>query len=280
MIVRVLEKLTRFLGDKPAALSGSELRTPRVAGMQASVTEPWMTQLLGSLLPARTGVFLDIGVNLGQTLLKVKAIDPQRPYAGFEPNPACVFYLNELIAMNQIQEASIYPVALAEETGLLHLDLYNDSPADSAASIIPNFRSSKGQTRSLWVPAFRFADVNDALLQQSVAFIKIDVEGAELDVCRSLEARIRADRPVVLLEILPVYDEQNSVRLDRQLELESMFNSMGYRWFRIQKRPPNDFMGLMEIESIGIHGDLDACDYVLVSNDQSMMLDAIGQHSV
>ena len=122
MIVRVLEKMTRFLGDKPVKLSGSKLRTPRVAGMQASVTEPWMTQWLESLLPVRTGVFLDIGVNLGQTLLKVKAIDPQRPYVGFEPNPACVFYLHELISMNQIQEASIFPVAPAQATGLPQLD--------------------------------------------------------------------------------------------------------------------------------------------------------------
>ena len=55
---------------------------------------------------------------------------------------------------------------------------------------------------------------------------------------------------------------------------------MGYRWFRVQKTPSNEFMGLMEIESIGIHSDLYACDYILIGNDQTMMLDAIGQHFV
>ena len=41
--------------------------------------------------------FIDVGVNVGQTLLKLKSISSEINYLGFEPNPNCVNYLKNLI---------------------------------------------------------------------------------------------------------------------------------------------------------------------------------------
>ena len=50
--------------------------------------EPWMTELLEKLLPVIEGCFIDVGVNVGQTLFKVKSADKTRDYIGFEVKPS------------------------------------------------------------------------------------------------------------------------------------------------------------------------------------------------
>jgi hypothetical protein len=64
--------------------------------------EVWMDDLLEKLLLSENDVcsFFDIGANIGQTLLKVRAISKKVHYIGFEPNPGCVHYLNHLVANN------------------------------------------------------------------------------------------------------------------------------------------------------------------------------------
>ena len=49
--------------------------------------EPWLDSLIAHLLRQRAGAFVDAGVKIVQTLIKVKSIDARQPYIGFEPNP-------------------------------------------------------------------------------------------------------------------------------------------------------------------------------------------------
>ena len=51
------------------------------------LSEPWMTEVLKNLRPFFKGHFIDVGVNLGQTLLKAHAVFGRHDYIGFEPNP-------------------------------------------------------------------------------------------------------------------------------------------------------------------------------------------------
>lgn len=239
-----------------------------------------MTELLSDLLGDREGLFVDVGVNLGQTLLKVKAIDQERPYAGFEPNPVCVHYSRRLVERNQISGCTIVPVALTGQTGLLTLDLYNDSAADASASVVPEFRDPSTVRSSVVVPAFNFDEIRGVLTDQEIAFVKIDVEGAELDVLQSLGGAIARDRPIILLEVLPVYASDNKERLDRQQKIESMLERLHYRIHRVEKTDEGRLAGLNAVESFGIHGDLGACDYVILGEEQLTALSAISPSQV
>ena len=52
-------------------------------------TESWGVNLLKKIFPIiNKGIFVDVGVNIGQTLLKLKAVDNEMNYIGFEPNPS------------------------------------------------------------------------------------------------------------------------------------------------------------------------------------------------
>src|SRR5882724_8814387 len=64
-------------------------------------TEKWMSSVLKKILNRSEGCFVDVGVNIGQTLIKVKSIDRNIDYLGFEPNPVCVFYAENLIGINK-----------------------------------------------------------------------------------------------------------------------------------------------------------------------------------
>lgn len=121
-------------------INGVEISVPSIRGITCNVVEPWMTDLLDKVLPEQRGAFLDVGVNVGQTLVQVKALDQHRKYIGFEPNPICAFYAQELIKENKFENCTILPIGLFTEDCVLPLDLFSDNEADSSASLIDNFR--------------------------------------------------------------------------------------------------------------------------------------------
>ena len=108
------------------------------------LSEMWMIRLLESVLPLAKGSFVDIGVNLGQSLIKLRSLDQKRQYIGFEPNPSCVFYVEKLIKVNSFENTLVIPVGLSDKTDVLHLNLYSENNSvDSSGSIIKDFRDQK-----------------------------------------------------------------------------------------------------------------------------------------
>jgi hypothetical protein len=68
-------------------------------------------------LKIRGGVFVDVGANLGQTLIEFWLIDSGNSYIGFEPNEACIEYLETLININSLDGCKIIPVGLFNKNG-------------------------------------------------------------------------------------------------------------------------------------------------------------------
>jgi hypothetical protein len=110
-------------------IAGKVFLTPKINGSMCDVSEPWMVELLVHLLPVRAGVFCDCGVNIGQTLISVKAAEPARRYIGFEPNPECVAYVEKLIELNRLSNVLIVPVGLAGAPGCASCNYIMDRPA-------------------------------------------------------------------------------------------------------------------------------------------------------
>ncbi len=49
------------------------------------MSEPWMIDVLKIVIPLSKGSFIDVGVNIGQTLLKLRSVSDEIEYTGFEP---------------------------------------------------------------------------------------------------------------------------------------------------------------------------------------------------
>ena len=227
------------------------------------VTERWMINLLQNILPLKKGNFIDVGVNIGPTLLKLRSVDADRPYFGFEPNPHCVHYSSKLIELNQFPNTTLFPFGVSNSTGVGELNFYNKGESDASASMISDFRPEETVKKTIFIPLYENNTFSSLLGEQAIAFVKIDVEGAELEVIKSFESIIKKHKPIILIEILPVYTADNVDRLTRQEKMEAIFNSCEYSIFKLLKTREK-VNGVEFMESIGIHEDMTNCDYVCV----------------
>jgi FkbM family methyltransferase len=229
------------------------------------LSEPWMTKVLLALQPFFKGDFVDVGVNLGQTLLKARAVFGEVNYTGFEPNPSCVYYVQELIQRNGFNNAVLFPVGVGSRTEMLKLNFFAADKNDSSATIIENFRPNSHTDHFIFVPVFDFKLLSHFLPAKSGSILKIDVEGAEMDVLLGLNEWIHNFHPLILMEILPVYSIENSSRLKRQEKIEEMVRGWNYKIARIKKETA---VRLDTLDKIGVHSNIDDCDYLLYHDSQ------------
>ena len=241
---------------------GRRLKVPLVLGrgfQNLQIGEAWFQKALEKVLATRDGAFIDVGVNLGQTLIKVKLVDWTRPYVGFEPNPQCNQYVSELVNLNGFAHCTIIPVGLSDRTEVVVLSTKDDA-VDPSASLVPGFRPAERYTRWQHVPVFP----GDVLLGDvdRIALIKIDVEGGELEVIRGLANTLRRCAPIVFCEILPIFNdttENGAFRKLRQEQLLAIFAAQDYRTFRMLGDET-----VVELRSIETHGDLALTNYAFV----------------
>lgn len=229
-------------------------------------SEEWLFRLLSLINENREiNVFFDIGVNIGQTLLKVKSINRNINYFGFEPNPYCCTVLENIIEINQLKDCHIIPCGLSDKSDLLKLKLDKNDNFDSSASLVPDFRKTSISDRFQIVSVNKLDDVIDKLNCQKVDVIKIDIEGGELEAIKGMERTISDYHPIIILEVLPSYSEENIERVSRQLQLAEILAKLHYSIYQIVKQ--GESLQFIKTSSFPIHSNLDLCDYILLPFD-------------
>jgi FkbM family methyltransferase len=272
IIARVLWKAglhSRLCFNATIRFNGTRTIVPVLGGLgyeNLCSHEPWMEALLAKLLPMCPGAFLDVGANLGQTLIKAKSLAPDRVVVAVEPNPICLFYLEMLVRANRYRDCWIIPSGLSKEHSLAKLFFFDDSIADASASMIDGFRA-ENISGSRIIGTCTYPELSHALGRDDFGLIKIDVEGAEWEVLQSLAGLLASRRPILLLEILPVYSADNKARLERQLAVEKILGDCGYKLLRVAKGSSGILLGLTPVNDIGVHGDIALTDYVVVPNE-------------
>ena len=247
---------------KPFSHPNGHFEIPSIYGISTPPSEEWMNGLLANLMQKEKRAFLDIGVNLGQTLLKVKSTDPERLYIGFEPNPNCVFYVKQLISLNKFDDCTIFPAGLYTSNCFLELGLSPVSIVDAGASIVKDFRPGRASRTGEYVSLVNWTALPKKIRNIQYGIIKIDVKGGELEVVKALRRLIERDKPILVIEILPAHRKDNISRLDRQNELVRILQLNGYAMYRVSKTARDTYQGMEKIDSIEVHSDLSLCDYV------------------
>ncbi len=275
LFAKVLNKLSLikyFNFNINTTINKNTFKIPILGGLGYSnynISEPWMIKVLEILSKNKNGAYLDVGVNVGQTLLKLKSVNPDMKYLGFEPNASCVYYANKLVNTNKFKNVSIYPCGISNENNIYELNFYCIDESDSSASMIENFREKSTIVRKEFISCYNLSGLDLVKNFPLFSVIKIDVEGAELVVLQGLEFVILRDNPVLQIEVLPVYDENNTERLSRQTQIENLLKGWDYIIFRIIYSKDRSFEALKELESIGIHSNLDWCEYLFVPKRES-----------
>lgn len=188
--------------------------------------EIWMGQCLDAFLRSKQGCVIDVGVNVGVYLVKLKVLRDDVDYYGFEPNAVCNYYTNELIRMNRFKNAKVLPVALSSEPGIQ--TLYASRLGDKTASLMVE---TTNDNASLEFSSDIITVEGDAFIEmlavKDVAVIKVDVEGAELFVLQGLIKTIRKFRPFFYIEVW-ANSERDVASVERISRIYELITSCNY----------------------------------------------------
>jgi len=230
--------------------------------------EPWLDSVLRAVLTCRQGAFLDVGANIGQTMLKILAIEKTRQYVGFEPQVSCSFVIHRFIRDNDLKNFVILPFGLFTENRIVRIQLRGGD--SDTASIIENFRPISFYTSQEYVCVRRGDEVVTELNLQSVAVLKIDVEGAELEIIEGLSNTIREHKPFIIFEVLNSYLAVTGERLDdsiiefrakRTQRMEAILRDQGYEIFNIL---PQNILRRVDSIQPSVSADLSLTNYLAV----------------
>lgn len=172
---------------------------------------------------------IDIGAHIGRHAIPLaKKIGPAGLLYAFEPIPLIRNRLNENIYASGLNNVVVLPFALStkrevadftyvpnlpEESGLKERRIYNDIPSE--------FQKIK-------VGVFQLDDLIP--LGSKVSFLKIDVEGGELDVFLGASNLLESSRPIVAFECGAASFLGYHEAPDRIFDI---FDALGYQIFAI-----------------------------------------------
>lgn len=233
----------------------------------------WLDGVYEIMLRQREGAFVDVGINVGQTMLKVLGIDRERRYIGFDPQVGACCFAEQFIIENGLSRHAVLPLALSNRTGIVELNVRSsgrDAQYSATASVVPGFRPAAFYSATKYVMAARGDDILPRFDLAALAVIKIDVEGAELEVVEGLLGSIERHLPFIVFEVLPNYhialraaaDAATVAFREERLErLEHLLRSRGYRIYEMSGR---GVLGRTERVRPRQTADLSTSDYVAV----------------
>jgi FkbM family methyltransferase len=194
---------TWLLPRRLTRMSGFRLRLVDHESLTIACTnfEPFMQYWFK---PQMGNVVLDIGANFGiYTLKSSLAVGPTGKVLAVEAHPLTFRVLSENIRLNASANAESVHCAVWKAEQWLTLFLANSS-AQHSLKLFSGSRAIRVRARTL-----------DSIVEERkighVDWIKIDVEGAELEVLQGAQKMLSRDRPKIILEVRP--NQQKAVKL-------------------------------------------------------------------
>ncbi len=174
-------------------------------------------------------VVLDVGAHHGlYTVISARQVGSNGKVYAFEPSPRERKILDRNLRLNRIRNVSVAGIALGRNKGEANLFVVNRQETGCNSLRPPAIH---GKVHELTV----VVDTLDHWLREReigrVDFIKLDVEGGELDVLAGAEKLLATQpRPVVLAE---VYDLRTAPWGYPAKEIVKHLNVRDYQWFRM-----------------------------------------------
>jgi FkbM family methyltransferase len=158
---------------------------------------------------------LDCGANVGLSALFYKRQYPQARITAYEADPAIAAQLTRNLRVNGAADVDVVASAVWIEEGVV---TFAAQGAD--AGTLVRFAHQTERT-SIPVPSCRLADV---VARETIDLLKLDIEGAELDVLRDIAPHLRNVRAIQL--------EAHEWRADcrRLPELLTILTTAGFRY--------------------------------------------------
>ena len=248
--LRKIAVLDKYEFNLPLTLNGAQFRIPLLKSIGINnflMDEIWMSELFRALKLENSALLIDIGANVGQTLLKWKSIYPNNSYLGIEPLPVAYDYLCKLTQINQFKNCRLLNLAVSQKTGPLPLSIHFNDPSDRSASL---YKTGFKVTSSTMVNSDTLENIlaQQKCLLGTEDLVKIDAEGAEIDILLHSSALLKEWKPILILEFLI-----HNLNADRWHEIQSEYKNH-YSFFKINKRS-NTLSNLEPIRKYPLHSE-------------------------
>lgn len=174
--------------------------------------------------------FLDCGAYIGDTILKIiqKGL-PLSSFIAFEPDIENIKKLYTNLSDLTRYSGNIYPCGVWSET----TQIYFNSGKDGASNI-----DLKGDT------LIQTVCIDEVLINKNINFIKMDIEGAEIEALKGAKKLICKYKPILAIASYHKYDDLYTIpKLINSWELNYKFylrmyeyNSFGIVYYAIPKK--------------------------------------------
>jgi FkbM family methyltransferase len=169
------------------------------------------------------GVFYDVGANIGfLTLIGARLVGPRGRVYAFEPVPANAALVRRNVSLNGFAQVQVVEKALGRHSGRAELAL----AAYSGGAVLADVGTPPDAAGSISVA---LASIDDLVEQAGFippSLVKIDVEGAELEVLEGMVTTLAKHQPVLLCEV----DDAEPAGLQRkQAAVQAWLLSQRYR---------------------------------------------------
>ncbi|MBL4769992.1 MAG: FkbM family methyltransferase [Planctomycetes bacterium] len=169
-------------------------------------------------------VALDVGCHKGGWLYWMRrAVGPSGQVHAFEPQPELAQYLKDVVQAFRWKNVFIHTCALGSESGHQNLHVPDSTGSTSAsASLVAGVASSESNQ----APTVHHVELQtlDSFVQtqglRRVDFIKVDVEGFELEALKGAQKTLGNLRPAIMVEC-----EKRHLRV-RGIELQQVFDQV------------------------------------------------------
>jgi FkbM family methyltransferase len=177
--------------------------------------------VLASTLSA-DATYVDVGANRGQILREVVRVAPQGRHVAFEPIPALAGEI-----ASAFPDVDCRQMAVGASTGVAQFCHFTQMDGWSGLRRSPEVSDERGHPQYITVTVSTL-EAELAAVKPSV--IKIDVEGAELEVLEGGRAVLRDARPVVIFEHV---GEAAALYGATPEGVWSLLSELGYRIFSV-----------------------------------------------
>ena len=192
---------------------------PRYAGSKLH-EKPVTERLLAELNCANC--FVDVGANLGwYTCLACRQM-PEGVVYGFEMDDLNFALLKNNIAINGFTNVEVFNLAVFDSSGETHYQRSGDRPNSNFT-----LRLDNTVEKDLSIVSVGSITLDEFFEEKSIVpdVVKIDVEGAEMNVLKGMTRILAEDQPTLFLEVHPYNFPGFKTSSD---EILSFLNSRGY----------------------------------------------------
>jgi FkbM family methyltransferase len=166
---------------------------------------------------------VDVGANYGvYTLSAAQAVGASGAVWAFEPTPECRRFLERSLSLNAASQVTLSPLAISDSAGEVPFLLTRSPEENSIAAAA----SSAGAVR---LPASSLDVVAEQCGWGEIDFLKLDVEGHELQAVRGGRAFLGSRSPLVMLEV------RAAAKFD--FSAARLLVGMGYQLYRLLPGP-------------------------------------------